>query len=57
MQNVISEVRGKLGQFVGGGEPPPNIHNEPEREVGRFIKRIPNRNYGELSRYVPISWL
>lgn len=66
MQNVINRIRQKLNPFVGGEVTKPTtrgdyelepMYNSPADGFGRLVKNIPEKNYKELPRFIPISWL
>lgn len=65
MRKAIEATREKLLPFIGGTSDMPFVLPEPsydftappEPHPGRFIRKIPERNYEKLGKFLPISWL
>lgn len=65
MQRVIEQIREKLAPYTGTTsdmpfslpEPSYDFTAPPEPHPGRFIRKIPERNYEKLGKFLPISWL
>lgn len=56
MQNIIEETRGRLLKFLGAEEKFSSaaaFYGKNER----LVNKIPEKNYGKLDKFVPISWL